>query len=93
MIVDFTLPPGSVVSETQLMRRLGVVAGLDISDFALVAQCQQAIEPFAARMAAARITVGDVAELESILAQTRIALDDGNLEARRGRRTGARALS
>jgi DNA-binding GntR family transcriptional regulator len=108
MIVDFTLPPGSVVSEIQLMRQLGVgrtpvreallvlaqeflvkqvpgmgsvVAGLDISDFALVAQCQQAIEPFAARLAAARITVAEVAGLETILARTQTALDGGDLEA------------
>jgi DNA-binding GntR family transcriptional regulator len=108
MIVDFTLPPGGVVSEIQLMRQLGVgrtpvreallvlaqeflvkqvpgmgsvVAGLDISDFALVAQCQQAIEPFAARLAAVRITVAEVADLESILARAQAALDGGDMEA------------
>ncbi|MCJ7795904.1 MAG: GntR family transcriptional regulator [Thermoleophilia bacterium] len=108
MIVDFTLPPGGVVSEIQLMRQLGVgrtpvreallvlaqellvkqvpgmgsvVAGLDISDFALVAQCQQAIEPFAARLAAVRITVAEVAELESALARAQTALDSGDLGA------------
>jgi len=106
MIVDFTLPPGSVVSETQLMRRLGVgrtpvrealmvlaqeflvkqipgmgsvVAGLDISDFALVAQCQQAIEPFAVRLAASRITEEEIEDLQSILARTQTALDEGDL--------------
>jgi DNA-binding GntR family transcriptional regulator len=58
-----------------------VVAGLDVSDFGLVAEFQQTLEPFATRLAAQRITEAEVAELRAIVAESRTALERVDLGA------------
>ena len=106
MIVSLELAPGSIVSESQLIKQLGfgrtpireallmlaqerliqpvpgvgsTVAGLNVSDFALLNECQQVLEPCAARLVAERITDIEVGELQSILDQTRVAAEKGDL--------------
>ncbi len=107
MIVSFELPPGAVVSESQLAKQLGVgrtplreallvlaqeylikqipgmgstVAGLDIADYALISECQEGLEPFAARLAAVRITEAELGEIESILNAERSAAEAGDVD-------------
>jgi len=55
------------------------VAGLNVSDFGLLNECQQTLEPFAARLVAERITDVEVSELQSILDEARLAAEKGDL--------------
>ncbi len=106
MIVSFELPPGSVVSEGQLVRQLGAgrtpvreallilaheylvkqvpgmgstIAGLDIEEYALITELQEGLEPFAARLAAERITEDELQELDSIITRARLAAEAGDV--------------
>jgi len=56
------------------------VAGLDIADYALISECQEGLEPFAARLAAARITEAELGEVESILNAERSAAEAGDVD-------------
>lgn len=107
MIANLELPPGSVVSESQLIKELGcgrtpvreallilstehlikqvpglgsTVAGLDITDYTFITELQQAIEPFAARLAATRITDAELSELDTILEEARAAVEAGDID-------------
>ena len=98
MIINLELPPGAVVSESQLMKQLGcgrtpvreallilsneylinqvpgmgsTVAGLDITDYTLITELQEALEPFAARLAATHISDVELDQLEAIVAEAK----------------------
>jgi DNA-binding GntR family transcriptional regulator len=107
MIANLELPPGSVVSESQLTKQLGcgrspvreallilsteylikqvpglgsTVAGLDITDYTHITELQQAIEPFAVRLAATRITDAELDELDAVLDEARAAVEAGDID-------------
>jgi DNA-binding GntR family transcriptional regulator len=96
LIVTLELPPGSLVSEQDLMVRLGLgrtpvrealralsreslvevyprrgmfVAGVDVRELAALSEVRGALEPFAARLAAARLDADDRVELIALLAE------------------------
>jgi DNA-binding GntR family transcriptional regulator len=96
LIVTLDLPPGAVVSEQDLMARLGIgrtpirealrtlarerlvevyprrgifVSGVDARDLAALSEVRGELEPFAARLAATRLTSGDRAELDALLSE------------------------
>ena len=56
------------------------VAGMDITDYTSVTELQQAIEPFAARLAAMRITDAELDELDAILDEARVAVGIGDID-------------
>jgi len=56
------------------------VAGLDITDYTYITELQQAIEPFAARLAATRITDDELDELDAILEDARAAVEAGDID-------------
>ena len=107
MIVSFELPPGSVVSESDLTKRLGAgrtpvreallvlsqeylvkqvpgmgstVAGLDVTDWAAIEEFQEGLEPFAARLAAMRITDAELEQLEAIVNAARPLAEAGDFD-------------
>jgi len=94
LIVTLELAPGAVVSEQDLMTRLGTsrtpvrealrtladerlidvyprrgmfVAGVDVRDLASLSEVRVQLEPFAARLAAARRSTDDLPLLESLI--------------------------
>jgi DNA-binding GntR family transcriptional regulator len=96
LIVTLDLAPGSVVSEQELMARLGLgrtpirealrtlarerlvevyprrgifVSGVDARDLAALSEVRVELEPFAARLAATRITAADRHQLDALLAE------------------------
>jgi GntR family transcriptional regulator, rspAB operon transcriptional repressor len=96
LIVTLELPPGSVVSEADLMARLGLgrtpirealrtlarerlvevyprrgifVSGVDARDLAALSEVRSELEPFAARLAASRLTSADRVELDALLSE------------------------
>jgi GntR family transcriptional regulator, rspAB operon transcriptional repressor len=56
------------------------IAGLDIAEYALITELQEGLEPFAARLAAERITEAEVLELDSILDGARAAARAGDVD-------------
>ena len=56
------------------------VAGLDITDYTFITELQQAIEPFAARLAAIRITGAELNELDAVLDEARVAVEAGDID-------------
>jgi DNA-binding GntR family transcriptional regulator len=56
------------------------VAGLDISEYAMAAECLEVFEPFAATLAAGRITDDEVRELEAILTEARSAVERQDID-------------
>ena len=56
------------------------VAGLDITDYTFITELQQAIEPFAARLAAMRITDAELSELDAVLDEARVAVEAGDFD-------------
>ena len=96
LIVTLDLAPGSVVSEQDLMARLGLgrtpirealrtlarerlvevyprrgifVSRVDVRDLAALSEVRVELEPFAARLAATRLTIADRGELDALLAE------------------------
>ena len=73
-----------VLSQEYLVKQIpgmgSTVAGLDIADYALISECQEGLEPFAARLSAARITEAELEEVESILNAERSAAEAGDVD-------------
>ena len=73
-----------VLAQEYLVKQIpgmgSTVAGLDIADYALISECQEGLEPFAARLAAVRITEAELEEVESILNAERSAAEAGDVD-------------
>jgi len=56
------------------------VASLDITDYTFITELQQALEPFAARLAATRITDAELNDLDAVLDEARVAVEAGDFD-------------
>ena len=56
------------------------VAGLDISEYGMAVECLEVLEPFAATLAAARITDDEVGEIEAIITEAKCAVEKLDLD-------------